>query len=361
MNILILNVQVPFTRGGAEGLVDSLKAQLVAAGHSVDIVSLPFSAEPKTKLVESMILWRALDLTEFAGKKVDLVIGTKFPSYLVKHPNKIVWLVHQHRQLYDLYGTRFGDFSDSVEDESIRQLVYQADEQALNECKSIFTISKNVTSRLVKYFNLDSTVLTPPLPLSGRYRNGRIGNYILYVGRICSIKRVDLIIRAFSQVNESLSLKIVGLPDEPAIEEFLKSEISKHNLSQRVEFLGRVDDETLLDLYADSFAVYYAPFDEDYGFVTLEALASGKPVITANDSGGVLQFIENEKNGVVVNPNEEAVAAAINRLFVDKELYQRLSLNSQQTKCLVWPDVIQTLTSKSLNQEKVSPSQAANG
>ena len=104
---------------------------------------------------------------------------------------------------------------------------------------------------------------------------------------------------AMSKVNEGLTLKIAGSSDEPAIENYLKSIVKKHNIEQRVEFLGRVSDEDLLDLYANCFAVYYAPYDEDYGFVTLEAIKSGKIVLTAEDSGGVLSFINNKENGLV--------------------------------------------------------------
>lgn len=324
LNILVLSVQTPFTRGGAEALVDRLVAELKPRGHTVDCVQLPFSAEPKERLVKQIAQWRALDLDSFSGKKVDLVISTKFPSYCVSHPNKVCWLIHQHRQLYELYGTRFGDFSNEPGDESIRRMVYSADSTALRECKKIYAISENVTSRLSRYLDIESEVLNPPLPLHGRYYSAQAKPYILYVGRICSIKRVDLLIQALPQIDPELSVKLVGSADEPAIEEYLQSEISKHNLHSRVEFLGRVSDDDLLKLYAECFSVYYAPYDEDYGFVTLEALSSAKPVVSAHDSGGVLEFAAHEVNSLIVDPRPDAIAAAFNRLCSDKDLYARL-------------------------------------
>ena len=121
-----------------------------------------------------------------------------------------------------------------------------------------------------------------------------------------------------------ISLKIVGTPDEPGVLEYFKNEISKHHLESRVEFLGRVDDEELLSLFANALAVYYAPHNEDYGYVTLEAFASGKPVITAHDSGGVLEFVEHNVNGIIVDPNTDSIGHGINSLVDDKELAVKL-------------------------------------
>lgn len=324
-SILVLGVKVPFTSGGQEALVKSLVLELKARGHSVDTVELPFNQSTKESLIEQGALWRSLDLTEFAGQKVDLVIATKFPSYYVKHKNKSLWLVHQHRPIYDLYGGRFCDFSDEPRDEEIRRMLVEGDTKVIGECSYVSGISKNVVERLKHFNGINSEALYPPLPLSGRYQSKDPSPYILSVGRICRIKRVDSIVKAMPLIKAPLTLKIIGQADEPGFMEHLEAEISKHNLSSRIEFLGRVSDEALIELYAKSFAVFYGPYNEDYGYVTLEALSSGKPVVTGNDSGGVLEFITHEDNGLVVEPTLEAFADAFNRLQEDKELYVKLS------------------------------------
>ncbi len=349
-NILIATTQVPYTEGGAEVLVRTLRKELSSRDFNVDVVQIPFSAEPKSELLRQMALWRNLDLKSFSGHDVDLVITTKFPSYMVNHPRKSLWLVHQHRQFYDLYASRFGDFSSDRDNETIRQMVMDADKKALEECQACYTISPNVTDRVNRYFGMNAPSLPPPLPLGDAYHRSEPENYLLSVGRICSIKRVDMMIKAMAQVDDSLKLKIVGLPDEAAHEQYLKNEIDKHHLWNRVEFLGRVSEEDLISLFSKAFAVYYAPFDEDYGYVTLEALASGVPVITCTDSGGVLSYIEHGKNGLLAEPTVDAVAEQANRLLKEEGLRTALAAN-----CTVgdftatWDQVVESLTAPLLD------------
>src|SRR2546429_23273 len=106
-HVLVLGAQVPFARGGAEnlnaGLVQAIGTH--APDVAVDLVQLPLKHYPEQRLLTELMAWRLIDVTEANGEKVDLVIATKFPSYAVRHPNKVLWLVHQYRQAYDLAGS----------------------------------------------------------------------------------------------------------------------------------------------------------------------------------------------------------------------------------------------------------------
>ncbi len=289
--ILILGAKVPFTRGGQDVLVGTLRKELEKRGHLVDTVELPYQPLPKESLLNQAAQWRALDLSRGGAHPVDLVIATKFPTYYARHPRKSLWLVHQHRAIFELYGSRYSDISDDPRDEALRRALAEGDAQVIGECGYVSGISKN------------------------GYYTEKGQNYILSVGRLCSIKRVDLMIKALPIVHPFVKLKIVGTADEPEVMSYFKNEIDKHHLWDRVEFLGRVSDEELLDLYARSSVVYYAPHDEDYGYVTLEAHASSKPVVSATDSGGVLEFVQHEVNGLVVEPTTDAIGHAVNRLI----------------------------------------------
>ncbi len=321
--ILVLGVKVPFTHGGQEVLVASLVKKLRERGHEVDQVELPFNPLPKQNLLVQAAMWRSLDLESFAGQKIDLVIATKFPSYYARHPKKSVWLVHQLRSIYDLHGTQFSDIGDDPRDESMRRILTDGDNVALAECAFRSCISKNVADRLKAFNGLSSEVLYPPLPLGDRYHSAAAEPSILSVGRICRIKRLDLMINALA-LTPSLSLKVVGVADEPGAMEYFTNVIKQHGLEQRVTFLGRVSDEDLLGLYSKALGVFYAPYNEDYGYVTLEAMASSRPVITATDSGGTLEFVRDGENGFVVEPSPTAIAQACNQLAADSALAARL-------------------------------------
>lgn len=329
-NVLVCGVKVPFTSGGQEVLVRALLEALKARGHRADLVELPYVVQPKEEILNQAAMWRAYDFSAFSGYDVDLIITTKFPSYFAKHKRKSIWLVHQHRAIYDLYCSRYSDFTDSPQDEALRRRLMQGDTKVIGEADYVAGISENVVKRLGNYNGIAADVLYPPLPMAGRYRHGETKDYILSVGRLCSIKRVDLLIKSTPVFHSFVKVKIVGTPDEPGIMDYFVNEIKKHHLTDRIEFLGRVSDEELLTLYGEALAVCYVPHNEDYGFVTLEAFASGRPVISANDSGGVLEFVRHEENGLVVEPTPDAIGHAINRLIENKEFAEQLGARGRE-------------------------------
>lgn len=347
--ILILAVQVPYSQGGAEVLVDGLYQQLKKRDYIVDVVSLPFSAYPNERLVREAAAWQNLDLTQVNGTPIDIVIPTKFPSYLTRHPRKRVWLVHQFRQMYDLQNTNFAHFGGNRKDEAIRDLLMDAETKALQVAEAVYTISGNVSGRLKQYLDIDSTPLHPPVPLGARYTDVRASQppaedpFFLCVGRVCAIKRPDLAIGALA--HGPGRLKVVGPPDESVFGNYIRSEVDKHHLWDRVEFLGRVSDEVLIDLYSRAHGVVYAPFDEDYGYVTLEALASGCPVITARDSGAVTSFVRHDVNGVICEPTPQAIGEAYRKLLEVPEYYAILRRGAKETAVeRNWENVIEALT-----------------
>ena len=312
----ICAVQAPFITGGAEILVGELTDQLRARGYKVDLVNVPFKWYPVKDIVKQALLWRWIELEESNGMPIDMVIPTKFPSYLVKHPVKVTWLFHQHREVYDLYGTPYCSFTDDPEEQEIRQTIIRMDNKTLRESRDIFTISHNVSARLERYNSIASKPLYPPPRYAGRYRPGPFGDYALFAGRLDPLKRCDLLVEAFRHVGPGPRLVLVGSGPQ---RENLERQVDRLGLSDRVVFAGFVPEEELLDLYAGAFAVLYAPVDEDYGYVTVEAFLSGKPVITCTDSGGTLEFVVDGESGFVVEPQAEAIGNAIDQLYGNRD------------------------------------------
>ncbi|MGE3888908.1 MAG: glycosyltransferase family 4 protein, partial [Vicinamibacterales bacterium] len=339
--VLVCETQVPFVRGGAELLVRQLVDQLRARGFETDRVSLPFKWYPKDEILAHAAAWRLLDLTESNSRPVDLVIGTKFPSYFARHPRKVCWLVHQHRAAYELAGTIYSDFGHDERDVGLKERLMALDEQMLGECVGRYTISRTVTDRLQRFNGLDSTPLYHPPLLAPRLAPGEYGPYLLSVSRLEGNKRVDLIVRAMAHVPAPLSLVIVGEGSHRALIERAAEEAG---VTDRVRFAGAVDDEALVALYRDALALAYVPFDEDYGLATLEAFLAAKPVVTARDSGGTLEFVQDEVTGLVVEPDAAAIGQAIARLDGDRGGARRMGEAGRAVaSAITWDGVIDRL------------------
>ncbi|MFQ5442500.1 MAG: glycosyltransferase family 4 protein [Thermodesulfobacteriota bacterium] len=339
--IVICNAQVPFVHGGSEKLVESLHGELKGRGFNVDVVRIPFKWYPAERVITECMLWRMLDLTESNGKEIDILIATKFPSTVVKHPNKRIWLVHQFRQAYDLYGTEIGDLEYSQEDRRLRDTIIDIDKKTIPEAKKIYTISKNVSDRLREFNGIESSPLYPPPSNLGKFYSEDYGDYVLYVGRLDRLKRVDLLIEAFKETKNGVRCKIAGAGEE---KEHIEKLVKEAGLSEKVEVLGYVPDEEVLKLYANARAVFYAPYDEDYGYATVEAFLSKRPIITANDSGGVLEFVRDGENGFVVNPEPTEIAERIDRLFGSEKDCRKMGRNGYETvKDISWDRIIENL------------------
>lgn len=341
--VLVCAVQAPFIVGGAEILVGDLCKNLTRRGFKADVANVPFKWYPVSELVRQALAWRLLDLTESNGTRVDLVIPTKFPSYLVRHPRKVAWLFHQHREVYDLHGTAYGSFTESPDDQQVRAAIQRMDQVALSECRHVYTISRNVAGRLATWNGLEGTPLYPPPRHLGRYRCDAFGDYLFYAGRLDRLKRLEVALAALSRTTSRARLKIAG---SGPVESELREQVERLGLGDRVDFLGFVDDEALVELYAGCRAAYYAPLNEDYGYVTVEAFLSGKPVVTTTDAGGPLEFVDDGENGIVTEPQPEAIAAGIDRLFAlpESRLREMGQAGHARVNDITWDHVIDTLT-----------------
>jgi glycosyltransferase involved in cell wall biosynthesis len=255
----------------------------------------------------------------------------------------VAWLFHQHREAYDLFGTAYCSFTDSPEDRQVRESIRTMDTAGLSECRSIFTISRNVADRLSRYSGLPGAALYPPPHHLGRYRCDAYGDYLFYAGRLDRLKRLDLAVDAMKRVKSGARLKIAG---EGPLQDELRKQIEGLGVADRVELLGFVSAGDLLDLYAGCRAAYYGPLNEDYGYVTVEAYLSRKPVVTTTDAGGPLEFVTDGEDGLVAAPEPAAVAAAIDRLWEmpAARLAEMGEAGRRRVEDISWDHVIDRLT-----------------
>jgi glycosyltransferase involved in cell wall biosynthesis len=290
-----------------------------------------------------MEVWTKLDLSESNGKKIDLVIATKFPSYFIEHPRKVVWLIHQYRQMYDLLDSPYSAFDMSQRKQrKLREKLVAMDTAALASFPRRFSNSKNTAARLLKYNGLEAEVLYHPPRLLGRYKNIACKGYLLCAGRLDKLKRVDLLLQALPHMDSAIRCKIAGTGPEREALERLAGELG---VRDRVDFLGFVSDDQLIQLYGECSAVFFAPLDEDYGYITLEAFLSKKPVITATDSGGPLEFVEHGTSGLVLDShNPAAMGRQIEQLVMNEGLCAQYGQSGyRRVEHISWEPVIRAL------------------
>ncbi len=296
--------------GGAERFYSGLQKSLQQQGCETELVFITVDESSFEGIQKGYQDFASLDLSNF-----DLVISTKAPTYLINHPNHILYLVHTVRVFYDMFDEVFPNAGSALIAQ--RRWIHEQDNAALAGIQHRFSIGSEVSARLTKWNNCSAEVLHPPMDIEGLYDLG-IGDYFYMPGRLHAWKRVDLAIQAIKCSALPMKLIISGTGEaEGQLRELA-------NNDPRIEFVGRVDDETLKRLYAGALAVPFLPISEDYGYVTLEAFASGKPVVTCSDSGEPTVFVEHGVTGLVCVPEPQVICSAFEQLWNDRQLADRL-------------------------------------
>lgn len=343
MKVLVVNNAAPFQRGGAEELADHLVRRLNATpGVQSELVRVPFSWEPAERLIEEMLISKGLRL-----HNVDRVIGLKFPAYLIPHNEKVLWLLHQFRQAYDLSeaGQSHLDFDETGR--AVKAAIRAADNDCFAQCRKIYCNSPVTQNRLMKFNGVASEVLYPPLNDGELFTGGDYGGYVFAGGRVAAGKRQHLLIEALALLPRGPRLIIAGPPENDAYAERLRRLVEELNLWDRVDLrFGFHPREDIARWANGALVCAYLPFDEDsVGYVTMEAFAAAKAVLTVTDSGGLLEIVSAD-TGAVAEPTPEALAQALDRLTSDRA--RAISLGSAardlwRNKNVTWEATVRRL------------------
>jgi glycosyltransferase involved in cell wall biosynthesis len=340
--IAVVTSSPPFSEGGHLVIARSLVRALQEAGHEATIITTP-----QNRFGRQGAAYLATWLTDVGvadeGRPIHQVISLRYPSYAVRHPAHVCWLNHTMREYYDQWPQFSGRLSwkGRVKERLRRQLIHRADRRLLGRVRRLFAQSRTVADRLSRYVGLDAEVLAPPPP-QRPYRCDDYGDYIFAVSRLHALKRMDLLIEALSEP-EARGVRCV-IAGEGEERRSLETLIRARGLTSRVELAGRITDEELVTHLARCRAVCFPPFDEDYGFVTVEAFAAQKPVITCADSGGAAELVADGASGIVCEPSPPALAIAIRRLMDDRTLAEELGQNGHRSaSSLSWANAVKRL------------------
>jgi glycosyltransferase involved in cell wall biosynthesis len=165
---------------------------------------------------------------------------------------------------------------------------------------------------------------------------------LFFASRLTPLKRIDLVLRALATPPARGVRCVIGGDGEDRSR--LMQLTRELGLEGRVVFAGQLGEEGLLEHLARCRAVVFPPADEDYGFVTVEAFASSKAVVTCSDSGGPLEFIRQGENGLVVEPTPEALGLAFAKVADDPGLAERMGAQARHAVARMnWPDAVKKL------------------
>jgi len=321
--VAVVTSTPPMAEGGHMVIARAIARALEEHGHEAGVICTPQNRFGK--LASSYVATWLTDVGRTGdGEPVDQVISLRYPSYAVRHPKHVCWLNHTMREYYDLWDQFSRTLSPRARlKERVRRAATHAADRYLltRNVTKLFVQSRTIQRRLERWGGIPSEVLYPPAPQRA-YRNDGYGDYLFVVSRLTKLKRIDLVINALARPEAAGIRCLIGGDGEAASS--LAALIDRHGLGGRVTLLGRLDDAGLVDHLARCRAVCFAPYDEDYGFVTVEAFASGKAVITCRDSGGPAELVRDGANGLVADPDPHALAVAIGRLMNDPAAAQRM-------------------------------------
>jgi glycosyltransferase involved in cell wall biosynthesis len=345
MKIVVASSFVPFIHGGGRFIVHWLEQKLLEHGHEVERFYLPFVDRPDD-LFEQIFAFRLLDVSA----SCDRLIAIRPPAHVIPHPNKILWFIHHIRGLYDLWDSPYRLVTDNPSGRAIRKVILDLDTRTIREARRVYTNSQVVANRLKHFNGIDATPLYPPLLAPERFRNDGYGDEIVVICRIEPHKRQWLLVEAMRHVKTAVKLRLCGTSMNSGHLDSIRATITQHGLESRVIYEDRwITEDEKVERLAPALAIAYLPQDEDsYGYCSLEAAHASKPVLTTDDSGGVLELVINDVNGLIVPPDPVALAQAMDRLFVDRMLTQRMGKANRQRVSdlrIDWDTVVTSLTS----------------
>ncbi|MCM5704927.1 glycosyltransferase family 4 protein [Larsenimonas salina] len=398
---LVAPSAVPFTVGGAEklwwGLLQSVNQ---FSGHQMELIKIPSPERTFVELMDSYQRFSELDLSHF-----DRVISTKYPAWMVQHPDHHLYLQHTLRGLYDTYPWPERAVQDPFTPEAwpgekgqrsikvlrhhpslraLRVLLHAPPERA--QLPELFGRVQRLATESTLPANVRAALLAFPGPLTRAivHHLDAIALAPHAISRYAAISRN--VTERVDYFPEGVPVKVIHHPSDLPLFEgegrdyfftvsrldgpkrldlliraFLRTELDmelriagtgpmEHELKalaaedDRIRFLGFLRDSEIIEHYRDALAVPFLPYDEDYGLITVEAMGAGKPVITCCDSGGVNEFVKHGISGWSVAPEAHALADAFVEAATDRATTARMGEHAQ--KCVAhvnWHNTVREL------------------
>jgi glycosyltransferase involved in cell wall biosynthesis len=342
--IVVVTSDVPFVEGGHLTIARSTVKALNDYGFQADLILTPQNRFGRQ--IRAYFANRYHDVEEDGfGRKIHQIITFRYPSYAARHPRHVCWLNHRMREYYDMWDHISSQLGPKGKfKEGLRRAVIRTIDTHLlkHNVTKLYAQSGTIQERLQKWGNISSEVLYPPPPQRD-YHTDSYGNFIFTVSRLQWLKRVDLLVDSFQHVkNKDLKAIIIG--DGPEKENLI-AKIKGFGLEDRITLISKSDETSVLSHYAQCRAVFFAPIREDYGFVTGEAFASKKAVITTVDSGGPAELLKLCQAGYILPPDPEIIAEKLDQVAEDECIATKMGNRGFDfISKITWEDTVKKLT-----------------
>ena len=180
----------------------------------------------------------------------------------------------------------------------------------------IIANSVNIQKRIKHYLKKDSIVIHPPCDTKSFRWLGQ-EDYYFSCARLDSLKRVDIVVKAFNQMPDKRLVIVSTGPESGRLKKMAEG-------CENIIFTGPVDDSQLKDLLGKSIASIYIPRDEDFGMSPVESLAAGKPVLGVAE-GGLIETLVHGTTGILIpaNPSPKELIDAVHELNPKRALGMR--------------------------------------
>ncbi len=320
MRIAILHEKFSIKGGGERIAIDMakiLKADIytgyIDKEHTFDlnelkIIEIGVKNNP-IKILESLDMLKKFSEYNFPKYDIYIFSGSLTITAVNKCTPNILYLHSLIRPFYSLYEYCMKNYGIIDKLCLYLQKIYwkPKDQNFMKKFDMICANSKNVRNEVLKFYGHGlynkCNVVYPFIETKKFYNKNSIGFY-LSASRLDKLKRIDLLIETFKQMNKNLVITGTG-PDENRLKKLAKR-------CNNIKFVGSVDEERLRYLYSTCFATICASVDEPFGLTPIESHASGKPAICVNEGGFKETIIENV-NGLFFEPNVYSLISTINK------------------------------------------------
>ena len=266
-------------------------------------------------------IWGSLDLSKF-----DLVISSSSwysTKGFNKKDGKPIEICYCHTPPRWLYG-----YSTSIEWQKyapvriygkvIGKQIRKYDYEAAQRVNFFIANSKEVASRIKRFYNRDATVIYPPVSLSTTNKKFEKGDYYFVLSRIVGAKGLEIAVEAAEKMGFKLKIAGANFGYYTGHKAMIKKGL------ENVEFLGFVPDAELVKLYSEAKGFLALAHDEDFGMTPVESMLCGTPVVAFN-GGGYKETVIDGKTGVLFDDySAEGLESAINKFekskFDEKEI-----------------------------------------